>query len=143
MEKPMAEGAKEVTDRRQHPRFFVEQGSFAIFQNNLSVLPGLIVDISQSGLAFFYLEGENWPERMEEKYNLFGDDFHVEEICVEKINDIEVAQDYHPLCQTLAQRSPGPCKVRRRGLKFKKLSGEQQEKLAAFITKFLDSVAAK
>lgn len=138
----MSEKGSQEAERRKAPRYQVEQGSFAIFQGDVAVLPGLIVDISKNGLAFFYLEGENWPASMDKKYYLFGENFHVDDITVEMVDDIEVDPDSHPLCETLARRSSGPCSVRRRGLRFCDLSEKQQEKLNAFIEKFRDTLSA-
>lgn len=138
----MSAAKSDYSERRKHPRYIIDQGSFAIFRQNSSVLPGLIVDISESGLAFFYLEGEDWPAEMDEKYNLFGDDFHVDDILVKMAEDFEVAEESHPLCTMLASRRSRPVKVRRRGLQFRELSTEQQEKLAAFIIKFQDALHA-
>ena len=130
------------SERRKHPRYLLDKGSFAIFRQNSNVLPGLIVDISESGLAFFYLEGEDWPAEMDEKYNLFGEDFHVNDVLVKVVDDFEVAEESHPLCAMLASRKSSPVKVRRRGLKFRELSREQQKKLANFIMEFLKAAHA-
>ena len=139
----MSAAKSDYSERRKHPRYLIDQGSFAILRQNSSVLPGLIVDISKSGLAFVYLEGEDWPAEMDEKYYLFGDDFHVDDIMVKVTDDFEVAEENHPLCTTLTSRRSSPVKVRRRGLQFRELSLEQQEKLTAFIMKFLDAVHAE
>ncbi len=123
-------------EQRVFPRYPVERGTFAIFPAVSRVLPGVIVDISRTGLAFLYLDGEEWPPEMSGKYHLFGDDFHVDGVCVTMISDIKVACEEHPLYKLALQNSSSPLAVRRRGVCFNDLNQEQQADLDVFIKRF-------
>ncbi len=123
-------------EQRADPRYLVERGTFAIFSSDARVLPGVIVDISRTGLAFLYLDGEDWSLEMSGRYHLFADDFHVNEMFVEMISDIEAACEEHPLYELALKNTSSSCKVRRRGVCFKKLSQKQQADLNIFIERF-------
>jgi hypothetical protein len=51
----MASKTPDLPEKRIHQRYSVDFASFAIFRLDNKVLPGLIVDISIGGLAFYYL----------------------------------------------------------------------------------------
>lgn len=127
-------------EQRVDPRYPVERGSFAIFSGVDRVMPGIIVDISRTGLAFLYFDGEDWPYEMSSKYHLFGDDFHVNGVCVETIFDVKVvACEEHPLYELALRKSSSPLTVKRRGARFKDLNRKQQADLDVFIKRFQET----
>ncbi len=123
-------------EQRANARYPVERGTFAVFSGAIQVLPGIIVDISKTGLAFLYLDSENWPAEMTGEYHLFGDDFHVGGVYLEMITDIEAVGKEHPLYELACKNTCSPLKVRRRGVCFKDLSQKQHADLDIFIERF-------
>ena len=128
----------EKTDqnKRKDIRYDVDLGSFAVFRRDPNVLPGLIVDISKGGLAFFYHEGEEWPRDDTELFHLFGDIYNVENVSLITTYDAEVTDTQHPIYQFLAGQKEGPIKIRRRGVRFGTLSPEQEKDIEALINAF-------
>ncbi len=123
-------------EKRKHPRFAVDMGSFAVFRKDSSVMPGLIADISLGGLAFYYDANEEWPEDTAELYTLFGENFCIENIPLQSVADFEPPPSGHPVYRYLAQRTPPPRQIRRRGVSFGPLSPEQEEALQGLIAEF-------
>ena len=123
-------------ERRKHRRCCVDLGSFAVFSSDDSVLPGLIVDISLGGLAFYYFEGENWPVDSQETYNLFGYEFSVENVPLRTVSDFDVADENNPVYAVLSEKFHGKRKIRRRGARYGELTEEQKLKLEIFINEF-------
>ena len=75
---------KGVVERRQHKRFQVHDGAFAVLRPRSDILGqvtdivGQIVDISQGGLMFRYITSENLShEPFELDIVLAGDDFRL------------------------------------------------------------------
>ncbi|MDD3816312.1 MAG: PilZ domain-containing protein [Desulfocapsaceae bacterium] len=131
----------EQTDpnKRKYVRYDIELGSFAVFRRDMSVLPGLIVDISKGGLAFFYHEDEDWPQDNSELFYLFGDKYNVENVSLITTYDAEVTDMNHPVLQILAAQKSGPIKIRRRGVQFGPLSKEQEKDIEALIDEYYAS----
>ncbi|MFC1523868.1 PilZ domain-containing protein [Thermodesulfobacteriota bacterium] len=123
-------------ERRKYRRYDVDIGFFAVFRQDNSVLPGLIIDISLGGLAFIYYEGEDWPQETEEGYHLFGYEFNVENAPLITMFDAEVSDENHPVYQLMAKHPMGPRKVRRRGVQFGELTDVQLEALEGLIEEF-------
>lgn len=123
-------------NKRKHERYDVDPGTFAVFRKNMSVLPGIIVDISKGGLAFFYHEGEDWPIASNELYNLFGEKCSVDNVSLKTAYDSEVFDENHPIFKILSAQKPGPKRIRRRGVKFGELTGKQRRNLEALIEEF-------
>jgi hypothetical protein len=123
-------------NKRKHERYNVELGTFAVFRKNMSVLPGLIVDISKGGLAFFYHEGEDWPIASNELYNLFGEKCSVDDVSLKTAYDSEVFDKKHPVYMILSAQKQGPARIRRRGVKFGELTGKQRKNLEGLIDEF-------
>jgi hypothetical protein len=121
---------------RKFNRYDVDLGSFAVFRRDPNVLPGLIVDISKGGLAFFYHEGEEWPQDNTEHFYLFGDSYNVDNISLITTYDVEVTDTTHPIYKVLAEQKSGPIKIRRRGVRFGILSSEQEEDIEALINAY-------
>ncbi|MBU4235643.1 MAG: hypothetical protein KKB91_04035 [Proteobacteria bacterium] len=128
----------EQTDqnKRKYVRYNIELGSFAVFRHDLSVLPGLIVDISKGGLAFFYHEDEDWPQDSSELFYLFGDKYNVENVSLITTYDAEVTDTNHPIYKVIAQQKTGPIKIRRRGVEFGLLSREQEKAVEALTNEY-------
>lgn len=123
-------------EQRQHPRYSVDLGSFGVFQQDNSIKPGLITDLSSGGLAFFYCEGENWPMELEKPLTLFGHEFNVEGVYLETVIDHEVEDKSHPIYKLLTTKDTTGRKIRRRGVKFHALTQEQQQNLEKLIKEF-------
>lgn len=125
-------------EKRQFRRYVVDFGGLGLFPRDKSVLPGLIVDISMGGCAFFYQEKEDWPENGDEVYTLFGDLVSIEEVPVESVIDLAVTDKAHDVYQMLVARNPEGGAVRRRGVKFGALNEDQLARLKALIQEFDD-----
>jgi len=128
----------EQTDqnKRTSIRYEVELGSFAVFRSDPMVLPGLIVDISAGGLAFFYHEEDHWPQGNAELFTLFGDSCNVENVALVTTYDTEVTDKNHPIYKVLADQKDDPGKIRRRGVRFGTLSKEQEAGIEALIREY-------
>jgi len=100
------------------------------------VLPGLIVDISKGGLAFFYHEKEGWPYDSTERYHLFGDQYNVENVPLISTYDEEVTDTEHPVYKLLSEQKDDSVKIRRRGVRFGDLSTEQEVVIEEIFTAF-------
>lgn len=127
---------KTELNKRQSIRYEVELGSFAVFRGDPMVLPGLIVDISKGGLAFFYHEREGWPDSDVERYHLFGDQYNVENVPLIATSDVEVMDMDHPVYRFLAGQKDESVKIRRRGARFGDLSPEQEAVIEAIVSAF-------
>ena len=123
---------KNTKDQRENERHFVELGAFAVFSDDNSVIPGQVVDISMGGIAFFYYDGEEWTNELSEIFKLFGEDFYMENVPLEIVSDFKIVDEDHPIYKAMGHKSGGE-KIRRRGVKFGKLTDEQKEQLEKFI----------
>lgn len=124
---------KTEENKRKHIRYDIDLGSFAVFRRDPMILPGLIVDISEGGLAFFYHEEEEWPTDRGERFNLFGDQYHVENVPLVAVYDARVTDTTHPIYTILAGQKNGPIKIRRRGVTFGTLTSDQKKGINAII----------
>ncbi|MEJ2689835.1 MAG: PilZ domain-containing protein [Deltaproteobacteria bacterium] len=127
-------------ERRKHRRYNVEPGSFAVFRQDNNVMPGLIVEISLGGLAFIYQKGDNWPLDPNERFHLFGDKFNVEKVSMETVFDFEIKDEKNSFFQLLLRRDPARGKIRRRGVKFGKLTDKQKQDLEGLIREFHEAL---
>jgi len=123
-------------NKRMSIRYEVELGSFAVFRSDPMVLPGLIVDISTGGLAFFYHEEDGWPLDSPELFTLFGDKHNVENVALVTTYDAEVTDKNHPIYKVLADQKDDPVKIRRRGVRFGTLSKVQKAGIEALIREY-------
>ena len=121
-------------EKRQHRRYNVNIGSFAVFRQDNGVMPGLIIDISMGGLAFIYYDEDNWPQDPDELFHLFGDTFNVEKVPLEMVFDTEIRDANNIFCQLLLRHQPEGRKIRRRGVKFGRLTSKQKQNLKNAIT---------
>jgi len=130
--------ASDKTDlnKRRYIRYDIDLGSFAVFRSDPMVLPGLIVDISEGGLAFFYHEKGGWPEDDAERYHLFGDLYNIENVPLISTYDEEVTETEHPVYKLLSEQKEDSVKIRRRGVRFGELSAEQEVVIEDIITAF-------
>jgi len=123
-------------NKRASIRYEVELGSFAVFRSDPMVLPGLIVDISEGGLAFFYHEEDGWPQDSAELFTLFGERCNVEKVSLITTYDSEVTDKSHPIYKVLADQKDEPVKIRRRGVRFATLSKEQEAGIETLIREY-------
>ena len=77
-------------ERREHKRFFAQEGVYALIKNNSSKL-GQIKNISRGGLAFSYIVNE---EQMHESFKvdifISGQGFCLKNIPSKKISDFHI-----------------------------------------------------
>ena len=121
---------KGVAERRQHKRFQVHDGAFAVLRPRSDILGqvidivGQIVDVSKGGLMFRYIAGEN---RSHEPFKLdivlAGHSFHLDKIPFKAASDMDMAD---PLSFT-------PTTMRCQGVQFGALTHDQKAQLEYFI----------
>lgn len=121
---------KGFADRRQHRRFQVHDGAFAVLRPRSDIwgqvidIVGQIVDISQGGLMFRYIAGEN---RSHEPFKLdivlAGDSFRLDKIPFKAVSDMDMTD---PL-------TFGPTTMRRQSVQFGALTYDQKAQLQYFI----------
>ncbi|MBC8316877.1 MAG: PilZ domain-containing protein [Desulfobulbaceae bacterium] len=128
----MAE-SNNARDQRKYDRHSIELGAFAVFSDDESLIPGRVIDISMGGIAFFYFDGEEWPNESSEIFKLFGEDFYMENVPLEIISDTIIDDRNHPIYKTMGEANTEGRKIRRRGVKFGKLSKDQKEQLETFL----------
>jgi hypothetical protein len=110
-------GKKQV-ERRKHKRFQAPKGLFAGFRPGYTKM-GSVVDMSSNGLAFRYVDGEDHPSGTYMDIFMIGDVFHLGEVSVKVISDIEVVG--------------GKSSIRRCGVQFGELTDIQMFQLQKFI----------
>lgn len=104
-----------LAERRLHPRQPVKTGK--IIANNQT---GEIIDISMGGLAFSYLEREDWDGVTFDRGMLLGEnDLCIEDIPLKVISDCAI--------------NNGISIIRRCGVQFEKLTAKQMAQLEYFI----------
>lgn len=124
---------KNFTELRQKQRFKVKEGALAFFNPNPSIL-GSIVDISEGGLAFTYMENSSSPpEGTAAKLDILmsDDGFYLDQVPFETVADFEMPTEY----------SFSTIIMKRLCLKFGKLSAEQKKQLDYFISKYTIGIA--
>jgi hypothetical protein len=121
---------KGVAERRQHKRFQVHDGAFAVLRPRSDIwgqvidIVGQIADISRTGLMFRYIAGENPShEPFELDIVLAGDGFRLDKIPFQTVSDVDVADE----------SSFTPTTVRRQGVQFGALTHDQTAQLQHFI----------
>lgn len=114
---------------RKKPRFKVKDGALAFFNPNPSIL-GSIIDISEGGLAFTYMNNSSSIPEQEESVKLdilmSDDGFYLDQLPFEKVADFQMPTEY----------SFSTIIMKRLSLKFGKLSAEQKKQLDYFISKY-------
>ena len=113
----------ELVERRKHRRFQVQDIAFAVLKNKSRQI-GQITDISMGGLAFNYIasqENNNGSSELDILLAFKG--LYVEKIHFKTVSDFQIAN-----------KSPfSPITMRRRGIKFGKITGNQTSMLEDFI----------
>ena len=114
------------TELRKKPRFKVKEGALAFFNPNPSIL-GSIIDISEGGLAFTYMDNSvSLPEEPVKLDILMSDDgFYLDQLPFETVADFRIPPEY----------SFSTVTMKRLCLKFGELSAEQKKQLDYFISK--------
>ncbi len=106
---------KNLAERRLHPRHPAKAGT--ITANNRT---GEIIDISMGGLAFSYLEREDWDGDSFDRGMLLGeDDLCIEDLPLKVISDCAI--------------NSGISIIRRCGVQFGRLTPKQMAQLEYFI----------
>ncbi len=116
-------------ERRKHRRFRAEDGAFAVLRRPWPhpTTLGRIEDINMYGLAFDYIAGEEPPHRSAELEILWNDcSFRLKKVPSKTISDSETA---------IRGRSSS-LKMRRRSMRFRKLTPYQKSKLEYFIQNY-------
>ncbi len=111
-------------DRRKNKRFKVPADTFVIVKNPKFRI-GQIIDMSESGLAFFHMDTRLLSEKFKIDILLADNDFYLDKIQVNKVSDITIEKD--PLMKNST--------MKRCGLQFADLTETQKSKLACFIPK--------
>ena len=113
----------EVAERRKHKRFLVEDGAYAAVRPQYDKI-GQIIDISQGGLAFYYMVSDSQGhESSELDIFLIGDDFHLDKVPFKTVSDQEMPE----------RLSPGSLRIRRCAVQFGELTHKQMLQLEEFI----------
>ena len=114
---------EKIVERREHKRFLVQEGAYALIKDNSSKL-GQIKNVSMGGLAFSYIVNE---EQMHESFKvdifISGQGFCLKNIPSKKISDFHI--DNKLPFTTFA--------VRQVGVQFNELNHSQLSQLDNFI----------
>ena len=139
------------TERRKHQRFCAQTGTFAVVGSNKTHLDkikkmsmaeiacaiykskpfkfGQIIDMSQGGLAFSYIDNRGRTERSHEINILSAcNKFYLESILFKTIMDVDSAEE----------PSFSPIKLKRQRIQFVDLSSDQIKKLEYFLSNHTD-----
>lgn len=125
---------QEATERRKHERIPVKEEAFVVLSTGPSSdIPviGRIMDISKSGLGFYYEYDEKWTYTPENLALLYGsDNFYLEGIPFDTTSDHNIPTD------SLFSKTI----TRRRGVTFGKLDPQQSSQLDYFIKLFTSAM---
>jgi hypothetical protein len=113
----------ETVERREHERFEVPQGAYVTLGPGGRVL-GKIVDISESGIAFGYIDGVE-PSNNSDELDIFfmGSSFSLRKVPFTTIWNVEVPNEIRYSTESM----------RRSGVRFKRLKRDQASELKGFI----------
>lgn len=117
-------------ERRKHQRIPIKEEAFVVLNTgpsfNIPVI-GRIMDISKSGLGFYYEYDEKWASAPENLAILYGNNnFYLAEI------PFNTSSDRHIPAESLFSKTI----TRRRGINFGKLNSQQTSQLDYFIKLF-------
>ncbi len=115
----------QMVERRKHKRFRVPKGIFTFLKPGYSKI-GSVIDISSGGLAFRYIDGEEPSSGTNMDIFMFGDFFHMDNVPVRTISDIELVHGRPYVAVT----------VRRCGVQFGELTDRQKMQLEQCIEKY-------
>ena len=117
----MATSKQSFTDRRKHPRIKIHN---CMLDSNLKF--GRIIDISASGMSFYYADRQPWPDKKTSRGTLCLETVRpIRNLPVHTVADFELPNNY----------LPGSMTVRRRSVRFGQLSHMQKEKLAELLNR--------
>jgi len=106
-------------DRRTHPRIAVNNCMF-----DADMKFGRIIDISATGMSFYYTDRQPWANRDKFKGAItIETKTPIRNLPMETVSDFELPNN----------STPGSMAVRRRSVRFGKLSDAQQQRLAELI----------
>jgi hypothetical protein len=110
-------------ERREHERFEVPQGAYVTLGPGGRVM-GEILDISESGVAFGYIDGVE-PSNGSDKLDIFcmGSSFSLRKIPFKSVWNVEVPNEIRYTTEPMRQS----------GVVFKKLKRDQASELKSFI----------
>ncbi len=112
-----------LSERRKHKRLKAQTDAFAILSPH-PVQLGQIIDISNGGLSFQYIESDNITDSFEELSILVTETvFSIEKLPVETISNFPMPNDF-PISTIIMKRC---------SLKFQDLSPDQTIQLENFI----------
>ncbi len=146
----MKEKEKQI-ERRKHQRFSAQNGTFAVVGSNKTRLDkikkmgmaeiacaiykskpfklGPIIDMSQGGLAFSYVDTRGRTDQSYEMNILSaGNKFYLENLLFKTIMDVDSAEE----------PSFSPIKLKRQRIQFIDLSSDQLKKLEYFLSNHTD-----
>jgi hypothetical protein len=118
------ESSKKFIERRKHQRFTCSHCAVTV---NFKACP--IVNISMGGFAFRYSNSSDWQQDEVEGAILFGDNIYLDAIPFQTVSDY-VAHD----------SAPDLVENRERGVRFGKLSSEQEACLKDYISRLADDI---
>jgi len=139
-------------ERREHLRFKVKDGSFAVLRSR-PTMPGQtngdgmdnaeltksstklakVIDISGNGLAFYYIESQNRSNELAELDLIFANDaFYLDKILIKRIIDFTIDPAIR-LSSFL---------IRRCGVQFSQLKPDQRTSLGYFLRTYTTNEAA-
>ena len=114
-------------DRREHPRVAIDN---CMFDANLKF--GRVIDISITGMAFYYADRQPWADRGTFKGTLCLERMNpIRNLQMQTVCDIELPNNY----------APGSMAVRRRSVRFDQLSHIQMNKLTELIEQISQQLA--
>jgi c-di-GMP-binding flagellar brake protein YcgR len=108
-----------VTERRRHPRFSAQKRALAAVSGDEFGLPYHLIDISEGGMAFRYLNDNPLPLTDRQMDIYLNEDLYVGRLPVRVVADRQLADDFFP--------------KRRCSVAFGTLTPAQQIQLQAFI----------
>ena len=138
-------------ERREHRRFKVKDGSFAVLRTRpakfgqmngecrntaklakLSTKLAKIIDISDNGLAFHYIDSQNRSKELAELDLLFANDaFYLDKISIKRVVDFKIDPE---ICR-------GSFVIRRCGVQFSRLKFDQRTGLNYFLKNYTTNEA--
>lgn len=85
-----------ITERRRHPRFLVpEQASVAVAGDDIG-LPYPLIDISEGGMAFRYLNASPLPLTDSQMDIYLDDELYIGRLPITVVNDQQLASNFIP-----------------------------------------------
>ncbi len=119
---------KNINERRKYQRFFIKGGAYIALQPNCKRLDP-IIDISMGGIAYYYVDTENKPLKNVKATIVLPDSkFSISDLPAKTVSDYEISNE-----------NDLDIPLRRRSIKFDKLSGSQFLMLEQFMQHHTES----